>query len=431
MPEVFFIDPRNASRSERTQAKRHAALHMYLRKIPINTVWEPPRTQTWALTTSTSDIVVPRKRSRHLTPSKSSTRIRKIAKRSTLDARVLCWKLQPVTNPRPPEFELRTQHSLREISSWVTAHYNMTWLPQLTKDPSVFDTKAELLVFREAFFIVQDLFAMGRISAAFTVLQRTLDAIPPLLHELHPGFLFAAVEIAHEANITADPELDVRVRKHLADLAAAILGKSHPLAIVMGLELTSDERAHIGGVFFDCVADSFESTFVDDFDAKRSQQRGPAGSSNARNSLDAILARLNTRWGADHAISRLAALEVQHMRKNDFRYPGPGQEAQARKSLRKFEVMSCVFSVTGITARIDRHYEREVGTTPPLEHTLTRFRRRRSRNSFALQWSDRPFMRAGCRIGSELIDSIAAVVESSLGSTRLSAEDGVVSNGIE
>ena len=368
MPEIQFVDVRDRSGLNRNLIRRHAAEDAHRRRR-VNDVFRyqnliSPQTplalrpgkehespqdgiaeRDLAERSLPNEKTPPKKLS---PPSRTNPRARP---RDPKSAMTLRWRVYNPTAIRPPTDDLKIEFVLSESFNWMMGQYTSSWSSSVQRDPKVFDLNGEVEILREAFYVVTDLLAIGKTAAAFEALKVTLDAMPAILRDPHPELLFTLVELAYGINMTGATDLHSKIRPHVAELAATVMGANHPLTNLLKSEFDPVLQNHVTELVFKCIVDAMSKTFGRVAYQTLVQQMGRsqfyARTGRGLEAQDLIM-EIQEHWkqqyGINSALARLAELELCLMRLQDHQNPAPALHAQANNAMLRIEVMAGAYT---------------------------------------------------------------------------------------
>ncbi|KIV91881.1 hypothetical protein PV10_06372 [Exophiala mesophila] len=252
-----------------------------------------------------------------------------------------------LTSVKASSHETHVQILLQQSSNWIQYQYRHFWSVKIRQDPLVYDLNTSIETFRESFYIVSDLLAMGKVNPAFEVLKYTLDSVPDLLRNPHPELLFALLEVASGINMPAAINLQSKVKTHLADMARVIFGMKHPATLLLTTDFESSSRNHTTQLLMACIINTLSMTFGSDAYQTLVHQLGQsqfymrAGHATvAQETISNVLRGWMEQYGDDAALSRLAMLELSMMRLHACHDDPIPFEAEVTNSLQWIEVIS-------------------------------------------------------------------------------------------
>ncbi|RVX73651.1 hypothetical protein B0A52_02541 [Exophiala mesophila] len=341
MSELVFIDVRDQSGHNQRQVKSHVAsgTHRQKRLVAISQYQKnadrddkQSPSQDLSSEAKTSNIDVPGWPQPH-----DSTQAQQNVKVPSPGS----------TSVRASSHETHVQFLLQQCSNWIQYQYRHFWSVTLRQDPLVYDLNNSIETFRESFYIVSDLLAMGKVRPAFEVLKYTLDSVPDLLRNPHPELLFALLEVASGINMPAAINLQLKVKTHLADMVRVILGMKHPATLLLTTEFESSSRTHTTQLLMACIINSLSMTFGSDAYQTLVHQMGQsqfymrAGHATfAQKTISNVLREWMEQYGDDAPLSRLAMFEMSMMRLHACHDDPIPFEAEVTNSLQWIEVIS-------------------------------------------------------------------------------------------
>jgi hypothetical protein len=403
MPEILFIDVQDKSGRNPNVIRRHAAEEAHRKKRMTNVFRHQdqiarqkplsirPRQPEQADTTEEDETEyqlrtaqdAPPDRKAHQPPARKTRQVR-----DPKAALMLRWRAGNPTAIKPPTDDLKIEFVLSESFNWMMGQYTSSWSPLVRRDPKVFDLNGEVEILREAFYIVSDLLEIRKTAAAFTVLKHTLDSIPAVFRDPHPELLFTLVELAYGINMAGATDLHAQIRPHVAELASTIMGKKHPLTILLKSEFDAVLQTHVTELVFKCIIDAMSKTFGRMAYQTLVQQMGRSqfyARTGRGNEGQKLIAEIQEQWkhlyGTDSAVTRLAELELCLMRLQSSANPEPALEAQANNAMLRVEIMAGVYS-NKFTDKAANHPP--IGDQPPLTMALAQWFLQHKRYSFAL-----------------------------------------------
>lgn len=299
----------------------------------------------------------------------------------------------PTTTLKPPGDDLKIEYVLSESFNWMMGQYACSWSPLVRTDPTVFDLNQQLEIFRESFFVVTDLLGLQKWDAAFAVLRHTLDAIPQMFREPHPELLFTLVELAYGINMPTNPELNAKIRAHVAELSSVILGSQHPLTTLLKSQFDIALRTHVPELVFTCIIDTLSKTFGQHAYQTMVQQMGRSqfyartGRAEEGQKLIAeVLDHWRELYGTDSALARFAELQYNLIRLQGSQRPDPEIKAQINNAMLRIEVVSGVYR-NKFTDKLSSDIQ--PATTPSRLMALAQWFLHNTRYAFALYCYER------------------------------------------
>ncbi|KIW64937.1 hypothetical protein PV04_07237 [Phialophora macrospora] len=407
MPEILFIDVQDKSGLNRNVIRRHAAEDAHRKKrmtdvfrhqsqvarqkpLSLRPAVQSRKSEQADTTVEdeTGDELqiaqdAPPDRQVYQPPARKTRQVRDLKAAMTLR-----WRAGNPTAIKPPTDDLKIEFVLSESFNWMMGQYTSSWSSLIQRDPKVFDLNGEVEILREAFYIVTDLLEVGKTAAAFTVLKHTLDSIPAVFRDPHPELLFTIVELAYGINMAGATDLHAQIRPHVAELASTIMGKTHPLTILLRSEFDVVLQTHVTELVFKCIIDAMSKTFGKIAYQTLVQQMGRSqfyARTGRSKEAQKLIAEIQEQWkhqyGKDSALARLAELELCLVRLQSSSNPEPSLEAQANNAMLRVEIMAGIYSnkFTDKTANHPR-----VGDQSPLKMALAQWFLQRKRYSFAL-----------------------------------------------
>jgi hypothetical protein len=455
MPNLVFIDVQDQSGNNKSRVKRHVAsgIHRKKRLADISRYHNVCDDQdvpkpTSIVNTSTSppdallgwdDVVEP------ASSSKSSgkdtarpiggrgTNLRALRQQEKL-ALMLRWRVGVPHKIHLHGDDLKIEYVLTQSCNWMFGQYTYPWSVLIRRNPTVYDQNNRIEIFREAFYIVSDLLGLHKVAAAFRVLKHTLDAVPDLFRDSHPEILFSLVELASGINMPGADSLHAKVKFHVADIAAVVLGAQHPLTILLKSEFDAAPRSHVTELVFKCIIDALTKTFGHTAYQTLVQQMGRSQfyartgrEQDGQKLISNVMREWQTQYGSDSTLARLAELELNLMRLEACHEPDPSVEAEANNAMLRIEVMSGVYSnkfTVQATSEL-RHLDRSSRTLALAHWFLLKKRYTLALHVYGRQKlnSEGDWIPSAQSRSHSLADTISAIVEEALLDVLSSSDD--------